>query len=66
MRLLYTLLAAGTALTNSTTETVLGSYEIPANGLQAGKVYTLGAPSSRPPRTPPTPFGSASASVRPP
>lgn len=41
MRLLYTLLAAGTALTNSTTETVLGSYEIPANGLQAGKVYTL-------------------------
>lgn len=41
MRLLYTLLAAGTALTNSTAETVLGSYEIPANGLQAGKVYTL-------------------------
>ena len=41
MRLLYTLLAAGTALTNSTTETVLGSYEIPANGLQAGKVYTM-------------------------
>lgn len=41
MRLLYTLLAAGTALTNSTTETVLGSYEIPANGLQAGKVYHL-------------------------
>lgn len=41
MRLLYTLLSAGTALTNSTTETVLGSYEIPANGLQAGKVYTL-------------------------
>jgi hypothetical protein len=41
MRLLYTLLAAGTALTNSTTETVLGSYEIPANGLQAGKVYQM-------------------------
>jgi hypothetical protein len=41
MRLLYTLLAAGTALTNSTAETVLGSYEIPANGLQAGKVYQL-------------------------
>lgn len=41
MRLLYTLLAAGTALTNSTAETVLGSYEIPANGLQAGKVYHL-------------------------
>ena len=41
MRLLYTLLAAGTALTNSTNETVLGSYEIPANGLQAGKVYTM-------------------------
>jgi hypothetical protein len=41
MRLLYALLSAGTALTNSTTETVLGSYEIPANGLQAGKVYQL-------------------------
>lgn len=41
MRLLYTLLSAGTALTNSTAETVLGSYEIPANGLQAGKIYTL-------------------------
>ena len=41
MRLLYALLSAGTALTNSTAETVLGSYEIPANGLQAGKVYHL-------------------------
>jgi len=41
MRLLYALLSAGTALTNSTTETVLGSYEIPANGLQAGKVYQM-------------------------
>jgi hypothetical protein len=41
MRLLYALLSAGTALTNSTTETVLGSYEIPANGLQAGKIYQL-------------------------
>lgn len=38
MRLVYALLAAGTALTNSTTETVLASKSLDANFLQAGKV----------------------------
>ncbi len=39
--LIYALIAAGTAFTNSTTETVLASYELPANHMQAGKVYHL-------------------------
>lgn len=39
LRLLYALVAAGTALTNSTTETVLASTQLPANALQAGQVY---------------------------
>src|ERR1700742_4406776 len=34
--LLYNQVAAGTALTNSTTETLLGSFTIPANTLKAG------------------------------
>lgn len=41
MRLLSLLLAAGTALSNSTTETVLGSVELPAGSLQANKVYQV-------------------------
>jgi hypothetical protein len=40
-RLLYRLLAAGTALTNSTTETVLASHELPALSLQVGKTYRV-------------------------
>lgn len=40
-KLLYSLAAAGTALTNSTSETVLASYEIPAYGLQAGQVIGI-------------------------
>jgi hypothetical protein len=43
MVLLYALLAAGTALTNSNTETVLGSYEFPAHFFQAGKVVQFEA-----------------------
>jgi hypothetical protein len=43
MHLIYALLAAGTALTNSVTHTVLASYELPANHLQPGKVYRLQA-----------------------
>jgi hypothetical protein len=39
--LLYTQTAAGTALTNSTTETLLGSYSIPANALKAGDVLRV-------------------------
>lgn len=38
-RLLYVLLAAGTAHTNSIVETVLASKELPAYSTQAGKVY---------------------------
>lgn len=39
--LLYSLTAAGTALTNSTTETVLGSCTIPANTIKAGTVVQI-------------------------
>lgn len=39
--LIYALVAAGTAFTNSTDETVLASYDLPANHFQAGKVYHL-------------------------
>jgi hypothetical protein len=35
--------AAGTALSNSTTQTVLASYQAPANAMQVGKVYKLRA-----------------------
>lgn len=41
LRLLYVLLAAGAALTASSTETVLASKELPANSLQAGKRYKI-------------------------
>lgn len=41
MNLIYALIAAGTALTNSTAETVMASYELPANHFQVGKVYHL-------------------------
>lgn len=39
--LAYNMAAAGTALTNSTTETALGSYTIPANTLQAGSLIQI-------------------------
>lgn len=42
-RLLAAEIAAGTALTNSTAETVLGSYTIPAYSMQVGKVYRVRA-----------------------
>ena len=41
--LIYALLAAGTALTNTTSETVLASTELAANALQVGQVYNLKA-----------------------
>lgn len=41
--LVYALSAAGTAHTDSTDETVLASYALPANHFQAGKVYHLHA-----------------------
>lgn len=41
--LLYRMTAAGTAHTNSTTETVLASYAFPAYAFQPGKVYHLHA-----------------------
>lgn len=40
-RNLYELVAAGTALTNSTAETVLASYTIPAYAPQVGKRYRV-------------------------
>ena len=43
IQLLYALLAAGTALTNSTAETLLASHELPAASMQAGKVYDIDA-----------------------
>lgn len=43
MRLQYALLAAGTALTNTTDETVLASTSLPAYSLQPGKVYRVKA-----------------------
>lgn len=45
LRILSTLalLSVGTALTNSTAETVLQSHSLPANSLQAGKVYDVDA-----------------------
>lgn len=39
--LAYNQAAAGTALTNSTTETALGSYTIPANTLQVGSLIQI-------------------------
>lgn len=41
MRLLYALIVAGTALTNSTAETILSSYNLPANALQVGQTYRV-------------------------
>jgi hypothetical protein len=41
MRLINALNAAGTALTNSTAETVLTSYTVPAYGFQNGKVLKI-------------------------
>jgi hypothetical protein len=43
MRLVYALLVAGAALSNSTAETVLASRSLPAGSLQVGKVYRLRA-----------------------
>ncbi len=42
-KLLYLLLAAGTAHTDSTTEAVLASHVLPAYSLQAGKAYDIEA-----------------------
>lgn len=42
-RNLYTLESAGTALTNSTTETVLASFVLPAYSMQVGKRYRVKA-----------------------
>lgn len=39
----YSNTASGTSLTNSTTETVLGSYTLPANTLKAGSVLRVRA-----------------------
>jgi len=39
--LAYNMAAAGTALTNSTSETALGSYTIPANTLQPGSLIQV-------------------------
>jgi hypothetical protein len=43
LKILALLLAAGTALSNSTTETVLASYTLPAYGLQRGQVIQVDA-----------------------
>lgn len=40
-RPLSQLVAAGTALSNSTTETILASYNMPGNSLQSGKRYKI-------------------------
>lgn len=42
-KLIYALVAAGTALTNSTSETVLASTELPAYSKQKDKVYHIHA-----------------------
>jgi hypothetical protein len=39
--IVYRMVAAGTAHSNSTTETLLGSYSIPANTLKAGSVIKV-------------------------
>lgn len=39
LKLLNAITAAGTAVTNTTTETAVASYSIPAYGAQNGKVY---------------------------
>lgn len=41
LRPIYVMLAVGTALTNSASETVLASKELPAYSLQAGKRYRV-------------------------
>ena len=41
MHLIYVMIAAGTALTASSTETVLASTTLPANSFSPGKVYRV-------------------------
>jgi hypothetical protein len=41
LHLLSCLLAAGTALTNTTAETVMASCDLPANSFSADKVYDI-------------------------